>query len=227
MINLNSDLAEGAGRDTEIVGLIDSANLACGVHAGSAAESIRIARLCLERGVEIGAHPGYDDRQGFGRVEPPGVGAEEIEMLLRFQVGSLAAIAPVAYIKAHGALYHRCQADPEAARALAQVARRFGTGLMGQPGFAVLAAAEEVGVPAYREGFADRAYLPDGRLAPRSQPGSLLEPGRAAEQAVRLARSGAVDSICIHGDSPAALEVARAVRAAIEAAGLESGPLAR
>lgn len=227
MTNLNSDLAEGAAHDAEIIALIDSANLGCGVHAGSAGESIRVARLCLEQGVEVGAHPGYDDREGFGRLEPPGVDVDEIEALLRFQVGSLAAVAPVAYIKAHGALYHRCQADPEAARALARVARDFGTGLLGQPGFAILSAAKEIGVPAYREGFADRAYLEDGRLAPRSQPGSILEAAAAAEQALRLARSGEVDSICIHGDSPHALAVVRAVREAVRAAGLETGPLAR
>jgi 5-oxoprolinase (ATP-hydrolysing) subunit A len=226
LINLNSDLAEGAGRDAEIISLIDSANLACGVHAGSAGETIRVAQLCLSRGVEIGAHPGYDDREGFGRSEPAGIGVEEIEALLRFQVGALAAVAPVGYIKPHGALYHRCQADRAAADRLAAVARSFGAGLMGQPGFAILAAAEAAGVAGYREGFADRAYLPDGRLAPRSQPGAVLEPEQAAEQALRLALSGDIDSICFHGDSPRSLEVAQAVRSALRSAGLESGPLA-
>lgn len=226
MINLNSDLGEGAGRDELILAEIDSANLGCGVHAGSPSETIRVARLCVERGVEIGAHPGYDDRAGFGREET-GEPVEMIEALVRFQVAALIAVAPVAYIKAHGALYHRCQADPDAAAALARCAADLGIGLMGQPGFAILAAAEKAGVPAYREGFADRAYEPDGTLRPRSRPGSILEPEAAAEQAVRLARSGDVDSICIHGDSPHALDVVRAVRAAFASSGIETGALRR
>ncbi len=150
---------------------------------------------------------------------------EDLADLVRFQVGGLAAIARIGYIKAHGALYHHCQASAEAADALARVAAEFGVGLMGQPGFEILAACVRAGIPGYREGFADRAYLPDGRLAPRSQPGSVLAPEVAAEQAVRLARSGRYDTICIHGDSPGAAQVARAVREALRAEGIPTGPL--
>ncbi len=217
-MNLNSDLGEGAGEDEAILALIDSANVACGVHAGSVSR-------CNELSVEVGAHPGFDDRAGFGRVELP-LSVEEIEALVAFQVAGLAAIAPIAYVKPHGALYHRCQKDPAAADAIARVAKAHGVGLMGQPGFELIAAANRAGIPGYREGFADRRMLPDGRLAPRSEPGSLLDSAQAAEQAVRLAESGHYDTICIHGDSPGAGAVAAAVRRALAKAGVVTTRLA-
>lgn len=225
-VNLNSDLAEGAGHDEEILAFIDSANVCCGVHAGSLSETIRIARRCGELGVEVGAHPGYDDRQSYGRVET-GIGIADYESLVAAQVAAVAAVAPIAYVKAHGALYHRAQADPAAAAALARVAARHGTGLVGQPGFPILAAALEAGIPGYREGYADRAYLPDGRLMPRDRPGAVLAPDAAVEQAIRLARSGDFDTICFHGDSPGSERVVAAVRAGLEAAGIPTAHLRR
>ncbi len=224
MININSDLGEAAGFDEQILPHIDSANVACGVHAGSATETIATVRRCRELGVEVGAHPGYDDRENFGRVEIP-LSPEELVQLVRFQVGALAALAPIGYIKAHGALYHYCQDRPEAADALARVAAEFATGLMGQPEFQILAAARRARIPGYREGFADRAYLADGRLAPRSQAGAVLAPEKAAEQAIRFARGERFDSICLHGDSPGAAETARAIREALRAEGIATGPL--
>lgn len=218
-MNINSDLGEAVGFDAQILPHIDSANVACGVHAGSASETIATVRRCRELGVEVGAHPGYDDRPNFGRVEIA-MTPEELADLVRFQVGALAALAPVAYIKAHGALYHYCQNRPAAADALALVAREFETGLMGQPGFEIVAAAERAGVPAYREGFADRAYLPDGNLMPRTQAGAVLPPEAAAQQAIRFAREGRFDTICLHGDSPGAAEVAAAIRQALQAEGI-------
>jgi len=226
VINLNSDLAEGAGHDEEILARIDSANVCCGVHAGSLSETIRIARRCAELGVEVGAHPGYDDREGYGRIET-GIGLAEYEALVAAQVAALAAVVPIAYIKAHGALYHRAQADPAAAAALARVAARHGVGLVGQPGFPILAAAAEAGIPGYREGYADRAYLPDGRLKPRERPGAVLAPEAAVEQATRLARSGDYDTICIHGDSPGSERVAATVRDGLAAAGITTAHLRR
>ena len=226
MVNLNSDLAEGAGHDEEILALVDSANVCCGVHAGSLGETIRIARRCAELGVEIGAHPGYEDREHYGRVET-GLGIADYEALVAAQVAAIAAVAPIAYLKAHGALYHRAQADPEAAEALARVARRHGIGLVGQPGLPILEAAVRAGIPGYREGYADRAYLADGRLRPRGDPGAVLEPAEAVAQAIRLARSGDFDTICIHGDSPGSERVAAAVRAGLTEAGITTGPLRR
>ena len=223
-MNLNSDLGERAGHDEEILPFIDSANVCCGAHAGSVTDSIATARRCRELGVEVGAHPGYDDRENFGRVEVP-LELPELESLIRYQVAGLAAVAPLGYIKPHGALYHHCQAHPEAAELLARIAAEYEIGLMGQPGFAILAACQKLGLKGYREAFADRAYLPDGRLAPRSQSGSVLEPDQAAEQALRLVRSGEFDTICLHGDSPGAAATARRIREALTEAGVETGPL--
>ena len=223
-MNLNADIGEGAGEDEAILACIDSANIACGVHAGSATISIATAWRCKALGVQVGAHPGYDDRAGFGRVELS-MAADEIEALIAFQVAALAAVAQVAYIKPHGALYHRCQRDPAAADGLARVARTHGIGLVGQPDFEIVAAAKRAGVPAYREGFADRLMLPDGSLAPRSQSGAVLDAWQAAAQAVSLARSGRFDTICIHGDSKGAGQVAAAVRQALREAGIETAPL--
>jgi UPF0271 protein len=223
-LNLNADLGEGAGEDEAILPHIDSANVGCGVHAGSASISIETVLRCRALGVEVGAHPGYDDRPNFGRVEVP-ISVEEIEMLVAFQVAGVAAIGPLGYVKAHGALYHRCQRDPAAADALARIAKAHGAGLMGQPDFEIVAAARRAGIPAYREGFADRRILPDGSLASRLEPGSLLEPQHAVEQALQMARSGRYDTICIHGDSPGAARVAAAIRDAFTIAGIATTPL--
>jgi len=223
-MNLNTDIGEGAGEDEAVLACIDSANVACGLHAGSASLTIATALRCRELGIEVGAHPGYDDRGGFGRVERS-LSAEEIEALIAFQVAALAAVTPISYIKAHGALYHRCQRDPAAADGLVRVARRHGVGVMGQPGFEIVAAAHRGEVPAYREAFADRLMLPDGSLAPRSQAGAVLNPATAAEQARNLALSGRFDTICVHGDTPGAGQVASAVRRALREAGIETAPL--
>jgi UPF0271 protein len=224
-MNLSADLAEGVGGEDALLALIDSANVACGVHAGSVSVTIATVTRCRALGVEVGAHPGYDDRASFGRTDLP-LAADEIEQLVAFQVAGLAAIASVAYVKPHGALYHRCQKDPAAADALARVARAHGAGVVGQPGREILAAAARAGIPAYREGFADRRMLPDGSLAPRSEPGAVLDTARAVEQALRLAGSGLYDTICLHGDSPGAEETAAAVRHALRAAGIATSPLA-
>jgi UPF0271 protein len=224
-VNLNSDIGEGAGEDEAILANIDSANICCGIHAGSASITIATAWRCREIGVEVGAHPGYDDRAGFGRVDRS-MSAREIEALVAFQVASLAAVAPIAYIKPHGALYHRCQRDADAADALARVAKSHGVGVMGQPEFEIIAAARRAGISAYREGFADRLMLPDGSLAPRTQAGSVLNPALAAQQAASLARSGRYDTICVHGDTKGAGHVAAAVRQALRDAGIETRPLA-
>lgn len=223
-MNLNSDVGEGSSEEEGVLACIDSANVACGVHAGSPTVAIATARRCRELGVQVGAHPGYDDREGFGRVEQ-GLSIDEIEALIAFQVAALAAVARIAYIKPHGALYHRCQSDVGAADALARVAAKHRVGLMGQPGFEIVAAAARAGVPAYREGFADRLMLPDGSLVPRGRPGAVLDPASAARQAVELARSGRVDTICVHGDTRGAAGIAAAVRAALREAGIETAAL--
>jgi UPF0271 protein len=223
-MNLNADLGEGAGAEDAILEFVDSANVACGAHAGSVSISIATAWRCRQLGVEVGAHPGYDDRAGFGRVERA-LSPTEIEALVAYQVAGLAAVVPIAYVKPHGALYHRCQRDPDAANAVARVAKAHGIGLLGQPGFEILAAAGRAGIPGYREGYADRLVMPDGTLAPRTHPGALLSPVAAAKQAVHLAQSGRYDTICIHGDTKRAAKVASDVRRALRDAGIETRPL--
>lgn len=224
-MNLNSDLGEGAGEDEAILAHADSACVCCGVHAGSVSISIQTVERCRALNVEVGAHPGYDDRANLGRLEVP-LSVEEIEALVAFQVAGLAALGPIAFVKPHGALYSRCQVDRAAADAVARVAKRHGVGLVGQPGFEIVAAASRAGIPAYREGFADRRMLPDGSLAPRGEPGSVLEPQRAVEQALQLARSGRYDTICTHGDTPGAAEIVAAVRQAFAGAGIATSRLA-
>jgi len=223
-VNLNADVGEGAGDEEAVLACIDSANVACGVHAGSPAVMTATAHRCQALGVEVGAHPGYDDRANFGRVEL-GLSVDEIEALLTAQVAALAAVVPIAYVKPHGALYHRCQSDGAAAAALVRVAKAHRAGVMGQPGFEIAAAAYRASAPLYREGFADRRMLDDGTLAPRSEPGALLGAKAAAEQALQLALSGRYDTICIHGDTPGAGKVAAAVRDAFRQGGLTTGPL--
>jgi UPF0271 protein len=225
-LNLNADLGEGGSADEAILGLVDSANVACGAHAGSISIAIATALRCRQLGVEVGAHPGYDDHERFGRVETA-LSAVEIEALVAYQVAGLAAVVPIAYVKAHGALYHRCQRDPAAADAVARVAKAHGVGLLGQPDFEILAAAGRAGIPGYREGYADRLMMPDGSLAPRTHPGALLDPAAAATQAVHLARSGRFDTICIHGDTKSAAETAASVRQALRDAGVETRALAQ
>jgi 5-oxoprolinase (ATP-hydrolysing) subunit A len=223
-MNINSDIGEGAAEDEAVLAQVDSANICCGVHAGSASITIATAWRCRALGVQVGAHPGYDDRAGFGRVDRS-MSAKEIEALIGFQVASLAAVSPIAYVKPHGALYHRCQRDADAADALVRVARAHGAGVMGQPDFEIVAAARRAGIPGYREGFADRLMLPDGSLAPRNKPGSVLDAVVAARQAVALARSGRYDTICVHGDTKGAGQIAAAVRTALRESGIETSAL--
>jgi 5-oxoprolinase (ATP-hydrolysing) subunit A len=223
-LNLNADLGEGAGDDEAILASVDSASIACGVHAGSVSITIATALRCLALGIEVGAHPGYDDRANFGRAELP-LSVAEIQAVVSFQVAALAAVAPVRYVKAHGALYHRCQHDPAAADVLALVAKEHGVGVVGQPGFEIIAAAKRARIPGHREGFADRRLRPDGSLAPRSQPGAVLDPAQAAEQAIALAQTGRYDTICVHGDTPGAGQMAAAVRRALDEAGIATSSL--
>ena len=225
-MNLNADLGEGAGEDEAILAFVDSANVACGAHAGSISIAIATALRCRQLGVEVGAHPGYDDHASFGRVETA-LSTAEIEALVAFQVAGLAAVVPIAYVKPHGALYHRCQTDPAAADAVAHVAKAHGVGLLGQPDREILAAAGRARIPGYREGYADRLMMADGSLAPRTHAGALLDPVEAARQAVHLAKSGRYDTICIHGDTRSAAATAAAVRAALRDAGVETHALAQ
>lgn len=238
-IDLNSDLGEGAGSDDAIMPHITSANVACGAHAGDEDTMRATVELALSAGVAIGAHPGYRDPASFGRV-PLEMSREALLADLRVQLQALrrivvAAGARLAHVKAHGALYNRGERDLAIGATIAEAVREFDEGLVlvAPPGSAMEAAARHIGLRVAREGFADRAYEPDGTLRSRRLAASVhTDPGVAAAQALSIARdrrvltSGGttlpleVDTICIHGDTPNAPEIARAVRAALAAAGL-------
>jgi 5-oxoprolinase (ATP-hydrolysing) subunit A len=223
-IDLNADLGEEVTDDAALLGVVTSANVACGYHAGTPVTMRSVCAEAARLGVAVGAQVSYDDRQHFGRVArdvPFAVLAEQVAD----QVGTLTEIAvsegvAVSYLKPHGALYHRVRDDADQAAAVLAGVGLAGLGhlaVLGQPGeFLERAAAD--GRRTFVEGFADRAYRGD-RLVPRDEPGALLEGADAiAAQAVSLAAG--VDSVCVHGDSPDAVAAARAVRRALEEAGL-------
>lgn len=249
-IDLNADVGEsyGAwtmGQDEELIPLVTSVNVACGAHAGDPLVMARTVELAARHGVAIGAHPGYPDRDGFGRRDL-GMAADELEASLLFQLGALAGIAGAAglqlrHVKPHGALYNRAARDPELATTIARAVRRFDAALIlvGLAGSAMLDAARAEGLHVAAEAFADRAYEADGSLRSRRLPGAMLaSPEAAAEQAVSIITRGSVtshdgqvvsvaaDTLCIHGDTPGAADYARQVRHALAAAGASVAPLA-
>lgn len=230
-MDLNADLGESYGRwhlgdDAALLRVVTSANIACGFHAGDPTTLLRTCQAAVEADVVIGAQVGYGDLRGFGRrfvdVAPDDLTADVI-----YQLGALDGLARtvggrVAYVKPHGALYTAVGHHEVQARAVVAGVRAYDATLpvLGLPGSALLSAAEAAGLPVAREGFADRAYADDGTLLPRDQPGAVLTaPAAVAEQAERLAPD--VDSICVHGDTAGAVELARAVRAALGEAGIE------
>lgn len=227
-IDLNADVAESAD-DLALLDVVTSANVCCGAYAGGEELMLDACERAVERGVVVGAQVGYPDRKGFGRrpQDPP---TDELVEELRRQVDLLAEVADavgarVAYVKPHGALYNTVVADERQARAVVEAVAPYGLPLLGLPGAASLRIASEEGLPVAVEGFADRAYTEAGTLVPRDRPGAVLSDVDAVvAQALRLA--GDVDSLCVHGDSPGALDLARAVRAALLDAGHDVAPFA-
>jgi UPF0271 protein len=219
-IDLNSDLGEGCGLDDELMPLITSANICCGFHAGDAGTARAALESAARHGVQVGAHPGYPDREHFGRVEQD-LSEEAVRGLCVDQVRALQEIAAkvsvsIRYMKPHGALYNQACREDRYARPVAAAARVLGLPVMGLPG-SRLAAACEVFIP---EGFADRRYLPNGSLVPRSRPDAFVEdPKETVLQAERLIHEQGVRSLCVHGDNPQALAFVRALRAALTQAG--------
>jgi UPF0271 protein len=225
-IDLNADLGEGMD-DAAILPYLTSANVACGQHAGSPALMDRTIQLALANDVRIGAHPGYADREHFGRTNLD-LPEEELKALVLYQLGALDALvkargAKLVHVKAHGALYNQAAGDPKLAKAFAEAVHLFDPSLVlvGLAGGRQLDAAKALKLQTAAEAFADRLYAEDGSLVPRTQPGAVLhDPRDAAAQAVRLARSGRAQTICLHGDTPGAEAIARAVREALEQAGV-------
>ncbi|UOE42664.1 LamB/YcsF family protein [Agromyces larvae] len=229
-IDLNCDLGESTPArpiaDEPLFGVVSSANVACGFHAGGDATMRRSVELAIVHGVVLGAHPGYRDAEGFGRREL-GTPADELAAELLAQLEALDGVARAAgqrvrYVKAHGALYHRLGVDEVAARAHARAIAAFDPALavLGAAGGALERAADATGLRFAREAFADRGVRTDGSLVPRGEPGAVLtDPAAAGRRAVELAARVDVDSICFHGDTPGAASIGRAVRDALEAAG--------
>ena len=231
VVDLNADVGEGFGADAALVSLVTSVNVACGFHAGDAHTMRVVCTAAVASGVAIGAHVSYRDRDGFGRrelaIDPATVALDTAEQIEALQAAARPAGGRVAYVKPHGALYHRAAGDSECAAAVAAAAAGAAGGplaVLGFPGSALLERARDVGLQAVAEGFADRGYAADGTLLPRGGPGSLLAAEAAARQAVALAAGGlggGVRSICVHGDTADAAEVAARVREALVSACVE------
>jgi 5-oxoprolinase (ATP-hydrolysing) subunit A len=220
VIDLNADVGEGVEGDVDLLAFVTSANVACGFHAGDASTMRAVCVEAAERGVSIGAHVGYRDREGFGRraldVPAATVEAETVEQIRALQEAG----GRVAYVKPHGALYHRASVDEECAAAI--ISAVDGLPVLAAPGSALLAQARAAGVEAVTEGFVDRAYAPDGSLVPRGAEGAVLGVGEAVRQALTIARVRLdVRSLCLHGDTPGVLELAQRVVAELGAAGIE------
>jgi 5-oxoprolinase (ATP-hydrolysing) subunit A len=222
---LNIDLGELPDEDEQLYALAHVANIACGGHAGDEASMRQALERCARHGTRAGVHPSYVDREGFGRraldVTPEVLRAQLIEQCARLAALATAAGVSVEFAKPHGALYHAANRELPLARAVVSaVSEVLGPRVIvvGPGAGALREAAREAGLAYAREGFADRGTLPDGALVPRGQPGAVItDPRVARENATRLARSGAVDTLCVHGDTPGATAVAREVRAALDA----------
>jgi len=247
-IDLNSDLGEGfgpfrVGADEALFPLISSANVACGFHGGDPLMMEATVRRAKEHGVAIGAHPGFPDRAGFGRRALAAT-PDEIRTDVIYQLGALAAFCRVAnvelrHVKAHGALYNLAVGDIAVATAIAEAVRQFDATLhfFAIPGSRLHAAGDAAGLTVIREAFADRAYLVDGSLVPRSRPGAVIhDVDLVAARMVRLVTEGLVetidgedlameaDTICIHSDTPGAADLARAIVARFRNARIEIRP---
>jgi UPF0271 protein len=250
-MDLNSDLGESfgpwsMGDDAAMLGVVTSANIACGGHASDPETMFDTLRMAAERGVVIGAHPGYSDPLGFGRRIIP-MEPVEIARMVAAQVGALQGVAAlarakVAYVKAHGALANLAADRREVADAIASAVKALpgNLAILAISGTELEAAGRAAGLPTYSEIFADRAYLPNGRLVPRSRPDAMVHEAKAAaDRLIGFLDTGlmpvvggdpiplAAQSICVHGDSPDAVAMAREIRAQLQAAGVVLAPFLR
>ncbi len=245
-VDLNCDLGEGIGDDEAILGIVSSASVACGFHAGDQDVMLKTAQLAKQRGVRIGAHPSYNDRENFGRTAIRGLNASQIEALVAYQIGALMGVAAltgykVTHVKAHGALSNIGCADDMTARAIAEAIKTVDRELyfVVLPNSALVRAGEAAGLKLANEVFADRAYEDDAQLVARSKPGALLhDADEIARRVVRMVQDQAVvsvsgkiirmpvDTVCIHGDTPGAVAIARKVRSALETQNIRIAPFA-
>lgn len=248
-VDLNSDLGEGygpwtMGDDAAMLDIVTSANVACGFHAGDPDIMRQMAETAKARGVSLGAHPGYADLHGFGRRPMPWLGLREVETLVAYQVGAFAGICalaghPMRYVKTHGALGNAVNDDDDLADAVARGIAGVDRSLtwLVMPGLPTARAAERIGLRPAFEIYADRVYADSFNLAPRSREGTVIhDPDLAARRVLEMLDTGRltsetgktleveISSICVHGDNPAAVAMARQVRAALEAAGWTVAP---
>ena len=251
-VDLNSDMGEGfgpwkMGDDEAMLGIVTSANIACGWHAGDPQIMFRTAEIAKQKGVSIGAHPGFGDLWGFGRRVIRGDSMADLEKMIAYQIGAMQAMATfaghkVTYVKAHGALGNLVNDEDDFAMALARAIKGVDSSLiyMVMPGLPTERAAETLGLATAREIYADRTYDDSGNLTSRKKPGSVLhDPTEAATRVLRMVQDRAIttvtgkripaeiETICVHGDSPGAVEMARQVRATLEASGVTVAPFAR
>jgi UPF0271 protein len=223
-IDLNCDLGEGCLHDGELMPLITSASIACGFHAGDPAMAHTALRLAARYGVRAGAHPGYADREHFGRRDLER-GEDQIYEECLYQIGALAALAraegvSLTHVKPHGALYNQACRDDRYARPIVAAVELLGLQMMGLPG-SRLEALSQGRCRFIVEGFADRRYQPDGNLVPRSRPDAFVhDPDEAVRQVEWLLRDLGVRTLCVHGDNPQALEFVRVLRSALERQGI-------
>ncbi|HEV3120430.1 MAG TPA: 5-oxoprolinase subunit PxpA [Isosphaeraceae bacterium] len=223
-IDLNADLGEGFPWDEPLLERVTSASICCGAHAGDPALIMRTLRAARERGVVVGAHPGYADRPSFGRRELA-LSSHEVERLVIEQVQRLEKLAALVglelkFIKPHGALYNQAQFQEPIASGVISATRRLGLPVLGQPATHLESMARREGLRFVPEGFADRRYLPDGRLVPRTDPRAILDdPEEARAQVLRLVDAG-IQTLCIHGDDPRAVALADRVRGMLDQAAI-------
>jgi len=247
-IDLNADLGEGfgvwrLGDDDAMLKVVTSANVACGFHAGDPAGLMRTCRAAVDSGVRIGAQVGYRDLAGFGRRYID-ITVDDLIADVVYQIGALQALAKaagstVSYVKPHGALYNTAVTDEGQARAVAMAVHSVDPSLpvLGLAGSALFAAASDLGLRCVAEAFADRAYRPDGQLVSRREPGAVIsDPGEVAERVAAMITSGEVnaidgsvipiivESVCVHGDSPGAVNIATAVRQRLIESGVDLKP---
>jgi UPF0271 protein len=248
-VDLNCDMGEGfgpwpMGDDEAMLDIVSSANIACGFHAGDPSIMFRTAEIAKRKGVAVGAHPGFNDLHGFGRRMIRGDSPAEIERMIAYQIGAMQAVASLAghkvtYVKVHGALNNMANEDEDLALAIARAIKGVDASLMNvcMPGLLMEKASHAVGIPVVREIFADRTYEDNGTLTSRKKPGSVLHDADfAAERILRAVQDKAVttvsgkripveiDTICVHGDEPSAVVMARTVRAKLEANGVTIAP---
>lgn len=232
LIDLNADLGEGSPLEAALIPLLTSANVCCGQHAGNSLEMLATLQHAAVHRLSIGAHPGYADRTHFGRRELD-LSPTEVRELVQYQVAALIGVAgrvglSVDYVKPHGALYNQAVWDETTAKAIVEACNWLELPLVGLPQSAMQRTALEMNCRFFAEGFADRRYRSDGTLVPRQEPDALLtDVSQATEQVLRLVQTKQVDTICVHGDTPEAVEFAKAVRETLQASGVRLEPMMR